>query len=62
MISMNDTKVRTVDNISARELIKLLLDLEDLDMEVFIKNKKGKRLHGVTIVAKKGQGIGALFG
>jgi hypothetical protein len=51
-----------VDNISARELIKILLDLDDLDMEIIIKDKEGNRVHGVSIVTIENHRLGALFG
>jgi hypothetical protein len=52
------------DYLSVRQLIALLLQAEDIDMEICFQDKEGKRLHGVSIVAKKVQRnkIGVLFG
>lgn len=48
--------------ITARQLIHRLMDLHDLEDEIIIKDKDGNQLHNVTIVAKKSESLGSLFG
>lgn len=51
------------DYITAKSLIKLLLDIEDLHAEIKIKDEKtGEYLHDISIVALKSQGLGSLIG
>lgn len=56
------TQHNTYEYLTVRQLIHLLLDTENLDWEVYIKDKDGNRMHGASIMAKEGQGLGALFG
>ena len=54
-------KAISVNKLTARELIKMLLD-HNLDNEIIIKSMKGNRCKNVTICLKESEGIGCLFG
>lgn len=48
--------------VTVRELIKILIDVYDIDEEIFIKDKEGIEIHPVTICSRKQEGLGCLFG
>lgn len=50
------------DYLTVRLLIKTLVSVENLDWEVYIQDKDGNRLHGVSIMAKENKRLGVLFG
>ena len=46
---------------TVKEMIIMLLE-HNMDAEIIVKDKKGRQLHGVTIVVKENTGLGCLFG
>lgn len=56
------TEHNVYDYLTVRQFIKILLDVKDLDSEIYFKGKDGNRLHDVSIFTKEGAGIGCLFG